>query len=289
MNREQLLEKYTEQIDVGPHGFVRLVDVMGDDAAIVQAARVSYGAGTKTVKDDRALIRYLMRHRHTSPIEMCEIKLHIKAPIHVFRQLVRHRTASLNEVSTRYSEVRDEFEILLPEDFRLQSVTNKQGSDGQLDEDLAEEASGLMRRATQMSYEVYRDLIALRVPREQARNVLPLSTYSEMYWKIDLKNLLHCVGLRSEAHAQKEIRDFSNAMALIVQDWVPDTYEAFLDYHVYAQTFSRREMEAVRAKLAGSTSTIEELLESSGITSAGEKREFYEKIAGVDKFPEIPS
>lgn len=255
------LIQFAEATKVGYSGFVRLVDTMGDDAAIVQAARVSYGAGTKAVSEDRALIRYLMRHQHTSPFEMCEIKLHIKAPIHVMRQWIRHRTASVNETSTRYSVVQDEFEMF--ETLRLQSKNNKQGSNGLLEEETAEgtpkELLSCANGAIQDSFIEYNRLIDVGVAREQARNILPLATYTECYWKIDLHNLFHFLKLRLDPHAQLEIRQFAQAIADILKVWVPDAYEAFVDYRLEGCYFSRQELELLRAKLQETTWAPEEL------------------------------
>ena len=190
-----------ERFRVLDDGFVRLIDYMGDDAAIVQAARVSYGKGTKRVHEDRALIRYLMRHSHTTPFEMCEIKLHVRVPMDVWRQWIRHRTANVNEYSTRYSEAIDAAQATLPDAWRLQSAGNRQGSGGALAPDvgarLSEEEAALQRRAR----DVYEARIAAGVAREQARKDLPLSTYTEAYWKIDLHNLLHFLDLRMDLHA----------------------------------------------------------------------------------------
>jgi len=266
MNREELLKKYSEPINVGSLGMVRLVDVMGDDSAIVQAARVSYGAGTKAVSEDTALIRYLMRHQHTSPFEMCEIKLHIKAPIHVMRQWIRHRTASVNETSTRYSVVEDQFEMFDAEELRLQSTNNKQGSSGLMKDipqisvgeagdfsgkSLAELRVQQANAAIRGSFWQYQEMIDVGVAREQARNILPLATYTECYWKIDLHNLFHFLRLRLDPHAQKEIRDFAQAIATILQDWVPNAYQAFVDYRLDGCYLSKQELEIIRSKLQG--------------------------------------
>src|SRR5512142_2446038 len=185
-------------------GFVRLIDYMGDDAAIVQAARVSYGKGTKRVHEDRALIRYLMRHSHTTPFEMCEIKLHVRVPMDVWRQWIRHRTANVNEYSTRYSEAIDAAEATSPHGWRLQSAGNRQGSSGVLPTDAGARLSDEEAALQQHARSVYEARIAAGVAREQARKDLPLSTYTEAYWKIDLHNLLHFLGLRMDIHAQQE-------------------------------------------------------------------------------------
>lgn len=219
-------------------GFVRVIDYMGNDAAIVQAARVSYGAGTKTPSDDVALIRYLMRARHTSPFECCELKLHVKAPIFVARQWVRHRTANWSEYSARYSEVvAEESYVPSEDDVREQSATNKQGRGKQIRDAAA--AIEAMEQASDEAYGVYRWLKDdLKVARELARAVLPLSTYTEWYWKIDLHNLLHFLTLRCDSHAQLEIRRYADQIADIVKLWVPATYQAWVDYRRDAVTLS---------------------------------------------------
>lgn len=265
MNREQLLEKYKEPIKVGHLGFVKLIDLMGNDEAIVQAARVSYGAGTKTVSEDRGLIRYLTRHYHSTPTEMCEIKIHICIPNHVWKQMLRHRTASINETSTRYSLVEDDkVEVFAPELLRLQSVDNKQGSSGYMAEYKtidengeyvscaadAEELSTQANEAMALAYQAYQNMIDAGVAREQARNVLPLATYTQAYWKIDLHNLFHFLRLRLDSHAQLEIREFAQAIYSIVKDWVPFAAEAFEDYRLNAISLSRAEKEVFSYMLA---------------------------------------
>ena len=252
-------------------GFVRLIDYMGDDAAIVQAARVSYGKGTKRVHEDRALIRYLMRHSHTTPFEMCEIKLHVRVPMDVWRQWIRHRTANVNEYSTRYSEAIDAAQATPPDAWRLQSAGNRQGSSGVLAADvgarLSEEEATLQRRAR----EVYEGRIAAGVAREQARKDLPLSTYTEAYWKIDLHNLLHFLDLRMDLHAQEEIRAYANVIGeQIVARWVPATWEAFLDYRRHATHVSRFEIAIVRALAAGDAARATALATEHGLLKTGE-------------------
>jgi thymidylate synthase (FAD) len=252
-------------------GFVRLIDYMGDDAAIVQAARVSYGKGTKRVHEDRALIRYLMRHSHTTPFEMCEIKLHVRVPMDVWRQWIRHRTANVNEYSTRYSEAIDAAQATAPDAWRLQSAGNRQGSSGMLAADvgaqLSEEEAALQRRAR----EVYEGRIAAGVAREQARKDLPLSTYTEAYWKIDLHNLLHFLDLRMDVHAQQEIRAYANVIGeQIVARWVPATWEAFLDYRRHATHLSRFEIAIVRALASGDAARAAALATEHGLLKTGE-------------------
>ena len=227
-------------------GFIRVIDYMGDDAAIVQAARVSYGDGTKSVSEDRGLIRYLMRHRHTSPFEMCEIKLHVRMPIFIARQWIRHRTANVNEYSGRYSVMTgDRFE---PPALRLQSAENKQGSS---DEAISDQ--GAVKMVGALAQATYDHLLAADVSREQARMVLPLNTYTEMYWKIDLHNLLHFLGLRADSHAQAEIRAYADQIMRILEKWVPLTMEAFRDYRLNAVTLSAQQAEAVKRLFRGQT------------------------------------
>jgi len=230
-----------EEIKVLDKGFVRLIDHMGSDEAIVQAARVSYGNGTKSSRQDRALIRYLLKHEHMSPFEMNEVKFHIKLPIDVMRQLVRHRTASINEYSTRYSiAIEDMSEA---SEWRLQSKDNKQGSDGIFINELAFMLSQNEKDFHIVSKNIYQQRIDLGIAREQARKDLPLCTYTEAYWKMDLRNLLHFLKLRLDSHAQLEIRLYAQAIASIVKELFPLTFEAFEDYILNAVTFSRQEME----------------------------------------------
>jgi len=223
-------------------GFVRLVDYMGDDSSIVQAARISYGKGTKKASDDETLIRYLMRHHHTTPFEMCEIKLHIRCPMDVWRQWIRHRTASVNEYSTRYSEAIDSAQKTKSSDWRKQSVTNKQGGDERIDESLGSLLSKYENSFHESARGLYEHRLELGVSREQARKDLPLSTYTEAYWKIDLKNLLDFLASRMDSHAQLEIREYANTIADIVRIWVPMTWRAFEDYRLGAMTLSKTEI-----------------------------------------------
>lgn len=233
-------------------GFVRLVDYMGDDAAIVQAARVSYGKGTKRVHEDRALIRYLLRHAHTTPFEMCEIKLHVRVPMDIWRQWIRHRTASVNECSTRYSEAIDAAARTAPDAWRVQSTSNRQGSSGLLPREIGEQLSAEEEEVLRRTRAVYEGRLAKGVAREQARKDLPLSTYTEAYWKIDLHNLLHFIELRADATAQQEIRAYATVIGeQIVARWVPVTWEAFLDYRKRALTLSSLEIELVSVLAAG--------------------------------------
>jgi thymidylate synthase (FAD) len=222
-------------------GFVRLVDSMGGDDAIVQAARVSYGQGTSKVSQDRGLIRYLMRHRHTTPFEMVEFKYHCKMPIFVARQWVRHRTANINEYSLRYSEARDEFYMPDPEHIQFQSALNKQGRMGEVPIELKQKVLDSFKEISERSFAIYSELNEAGVARELARSILPVNLYTEWYWKNDLHNLLHFVGLRSDSHAQYEIRVFSDAMAESVKAVAPFAWEAYQDYVVNGMRFSRIE------------------------------------------------
>ncbi len=249
------------------HGFVRVIDYMGDDAAIVQAARVSYGRGTRRVSEDSGLIRYLMRHRHSTPFEMCEIKYHVKLPIFVARQWIRHRTANVNEYSARYSILDREFYLPAPEHLAAQSAVNRQGRGEVLHGDTAARVLDLLRDDATRSYDHYIEMLnedeqgAPREPgqpglaRELARMNLTLNTYTQWYWKIDLYNLLHFLSLRADAHAQYEIRVYAEAMLQTVKAWVPIAYQAFLDYRLGAVTLSAQMLAAVRRMVAGETVT----------------------------------
>lgn len=244
------------------HGFVTLVDVMPRlvpaerptaDAAIVQAARVSYGDGTKTVNEDRGLIRYLMRHNHSTPFEMIEFKFHMKMPIFVARQIVRHRMVSLNEVSGRYSILKDEFYLPEVDGIRQQSKTNKQGGDQQIDSAVAAEFIDKLKGVADSTYGLYEDYLDEGVSREQARMILPVNLYTEWYWKIDLKNLFHFLALRCDAHAQYETRVFADALLELIKPIVPTAVEAWDDYHDYrgAVKLTRLEIEAIKTMLEG--------------------------------------
>lgn len=245
------------------HGFIRVIDYMGDDAAITQAARVSYGKGTKQVQDDRGLIRYLLKHAHTSPFEMCEIKLHIKMPIFVARQWIRHRTANVNEYSARYSILDKEFYIPAPEHLASQSETNNQGRGNILNADQAAQVLDLLKEDADRSYRSYQWLLNKDetgqeldpsrdgLARELARMTLSLNTYTQWYWKIDLHNLLHFLRLRAEAHAQYEIRVYADLLLGIIQKWVPLTHEAFQDYKMNAVTLSTHALNVVRLMING--------------------------------------
>jgi thymidylate synthase (FAD) len=227
-------------------GFVRVIDYMGDDAAIVQAARVSYGTGTRRVSEDRGLIRYLMRHRHTTPFEMCELKLHVRVPMDSWRQWIRHRTASVNEYSTRYSIAIDAASRTEPDGWRLQAHENRQGSAGTLDPEMGAELTREEAELHDRCREVYQRRLDRGVAREQARKDLPLATYTEAYWKIDLHNLLHFLELRMDAAAQQEIRAYAEVIGReIVARWVPLAWEAFLDYRLDSLPLSAGEAEVL--------------------------------------------
>ena len=230
-------------------GFVRLVDSMGGDDAIVQAARVSYGQGTSRVSQDRGLIRYLMRHRHTTPFEMVEFKFHCKMPIFVARQWVRHRTANINEYSLRYSEARDEFYTPDPEHIQFQSALNKQGRKGEVPAEMKQKVLDYFNEISERSFAMYTELNEAGVARELARAILPVNLYTEWYWKNDLHNLLHFIGLRSDSHAQYEIRVFSDAMAESVKAVAPFAWEAYQDYVVKGMRFSRIEQSLLEKNL----------------------------------------
>jgi thymidylate synthase (FAD) len=228
-------------------GFVALVDVMGDDAAIAQAARVSYAQGTKTVSDDRGLIRYLMRHQHTTPFEMAEIKLLVRVPMDCWRQWIRHRTASVNETSTRYSIAINATQTTHPDQWRSQAATNRQGSGEMLDAELGQELSGEELQFHEQARRLYEKRLTQGVAREQARKDLPLSTFTEAYWKIDLHNLLHFLALRMDSHAQWEIRQYANIIGHeIVRPLFPVAWEAFVDYRLEATALTRLDREVVR-------------------------------------------
>jgi len=233
-------------------GFVRVVDYLGDDASIVQAARVSYGAGTTRVHEDRGLIRYLMRHGHTTPFEMCELKLHVRVPMDCWRQWIRHRTASVNEYSTRYSTAIDSAQKTAPDAWRSQAAGNKQGSDSFLQVEVGSVLSQRERESQDTSRRVYAERLAKGVAREQARKDLPLSTYTEAYWKIDLHNLFHFLTLRMDHHAQFEIREYAAVIGhQVVARWCPLAWEAFVDYRLESLTLTRLECQIISQLIAG--------------------------------------
>jgi thymidylate synthase (FAD) len=252
-----------DPIPVLDHGFVRVIDYMGDDSAVVQAARVSYGRGTKAVTEDRGLIRYLMRHWHSTPFEMCEIKFHVKLPIFVARQWIRHRMANVNEYSARYSLMDREFYIPAPEQLAAQSVVNRQGRGALLEGADAAHVLDLLRRDANQTYDHYEEMLneapdgTPRDPerqglaRELARMNLTLNTYTQWYWKADLHNLLGFLRLRADSHAQYEIRVYADAMMGVLEAWVPAVAEAFRDYRLGAVSFSAQMLDITRRMLAG--------------------------------------
>jgi thymidylate synthase (FAD) len=276
-----------EAIPLLDHGFVRVIDYMGDDAAIVQAARVSYGRGTRRVSEDAGLIRYLMRHRHSTPFEMCEIKYHVKLPIFVARQWIRHRTANVNEYSARYSILDREFYIPAPEHLAAQSSSNRQGRGAVLAGEEAAHVLDLLRQDATRSYDHYAEMLnedAAGAPvdpsrqglaRELARMNLTLNTYTQWYWKTDLHNLFHFLSLRAEAHAQYEIRVYAEAMLRTVDAWVPLAAAAFRDYRLGAVTLSAQMLAVVQRMLAG------EAVEQP--TSGLNKREWAELMVALGR------
>jgi thymidylate synthase (FAD) len=245
------------------HGFIRVIDYMGDDGAIVQAARVSYGRGTRRVSEDAGLIRYLMRHRHSTPFEMCEIKFHVKLPIFVARQWIRHRMANVNEYSARYSVMDREFYIPAPEQLAAQSAANRQGRGDTLQGEEAAHVLALLRDDAARNYDHYAWMLneapdgtavdgsRQGLARELARMNLTLNAYTQWYWKTDLHNLFHFCALRADAHAQYEIRVYADAILDTVKDWVPAAYAAFADYRLGAVTFSAQMLAVLRRLLAG--------------------------------------
>lgn len=255
------------------HGLVRVIDYMGDDAAICQAARVSYGTGTKSVQNDEGLIRYLMRHWHSTPFEMCEVKFHVKLPVFVARQWIRHRTANVNEYSARYSILDREFYIPAPEHLAAQSAQNNQGRGEILQGAEAQRVLDLLREDAMRSYDNYEAMLSTDgqqgLARELARMNLPANIYTQWYWKVDLHNLLHFLRLRADSHAQFEIRAYAEIMCDITRDWVPAAFNAFQDYRMNAVNLSAQAADALRRRLAGEVVTQE----NSGM-GAREWREF---------------
>ena len=264
---ESVLYKPIEVLD---HGFIRVIDYMGDDSSIVQSARVSYGKGTKKISNDKGLIKYLMRHRHSTPFEMCEIKFHIKLPIFIARQWIRHRTANVNEYSARYSILDKEFYIPSAENLAAQSAINNQGRGDALTDDEASNVIQILKKDAEQTYSNYETLLnessegniidesKSGIARELARMNLTLNTYTQWYWKIDLNNLLHFLALRADDHAQYEIRVYADAMLDIVKKWVPLTYEAFEDYRIGGTELSAKEVNLMRKLLKGEKVSFEE-------------------------------
>lgn len=271
---ESLLGKEFPVLD---HGFVRLVDVMGSDDSIVQAARVSYGKGTKKRHEDKGLIRYLIRHQHTTPFEMVEFKFHVKLPIFVARQWIRHRTANVNEYSGRYSVMEDQFYVPDPDEIRYQSQTNRQGRDEEVvPVEVQREFIEALNEVTGRSYEDYQRFIDAGVARELARINLPLALYTQWYWKIDLHNLLHFLRLRLDPHAQAEFQKYAHVIAEIVKQICPITWEAFEDYQLNAMHFSSLELK-VLARHLGEIDLSKETLKADGLKML-EINEFREKV-----------
>jgi thymidylate synthase (FAD) len=260
-------------IPVLDHGFVRVIDYMGDDAAICQAARVSYGKGTKSVSNDAGLIRYLMRHWHSTPFEMCEIKLHVKLPVFVARQWIRHRTANVNEYSARYSILDREFYIPEPGALAAQSVVNNQGRGAVLEGAEAARVLEILKADSNRAYDKYEAMISdvgqQGLARELARMNLPANIYTQWYWKVDLHNLFHFLRLRADVHAQYEIRVYADAICSVVADWVPAAFAAFEDYRMGGVTLSSKALDCLRRMLKG-----EEVTQENSGMSKGEWREF---------------
>ena len=259
------------------HGFVRVIDYMGDDAAICQAARVSYGKGTKSVSNDEGLIRYLMRHWHSTPFEMCEVKLHVKLPVFVARQWIRHRTANVNEYSARYSILDREFYIPAPEHVAAQSTVNNQGRGEVLQGAEAARVLEILKADSARAYDNYEAMISqdgqAGLARELARMNLPANIYTQWYWKVDLHNLFHFLRLRADAHAQYEIRVYAEEICKLVADWVPFAYRAFEDYRMGGATLSATALDCIRRMVKG-----EEVTQESSGMSKGEWREFMQTL-----------
>lgn len=264
------------QFDVLDHGFVRVIDYMGNDASVIQAARVSYGAGTKKISEDRGLLRYLMRHNHSTPFEMADIKIHVKLPIFVARQWIRHRTASVNEYSARYSIMEDEFYIPEPENLAVQSSDNKQGRGKVLDKEQAEKVRELLIDDANRCYKNYEKMIDedgdIQLARELARMDLTVNSYTQWYWKVNLHNFLNFLRLRIDRHAQYEIRVYAELLAEILKGWCPNTYEAFMDYRVNAVSLSAQQWDFIKNILVKSPSELEKM--PSNLT----KREWNEML-----------
>lgn len=274
-----------QAIPVLDHGFLRVVDYMGDDAAVVQAARVSYGRGTRRVQEDAGLIRYLMRHRHSTPFEMCELKLHVKLPVFVARQWIRHRTANVNEYSARYSILDREFYVPAPEHLAAQSSANRQGRGTVLQGEEATQVLDWLREDATRTFDRYRTMLnedeagapidssRQGLARELARMNLTLATYTQWYWKTDLHNLLHFLSLRADPHAQYEIRAYAEKLFPVMAAWVPLTWAAFQDYRLTAATFSGPMLACLRRMLSGEAVDQEQ----SGL-SKREWREFMDVL-----------
>lgn len=275
---EEILDK---EFKVLNHGFIRLVDYMGGDESIVQAARVSYGKGTKSVSEDRTLIRYLMRHQHTTPFEMVEFKFHIKLPIFVARQWIRHRTANVNEYSGRYSIMPEEFYVPDESSIKYQSQANKQGRDEEeVPAEVRKRVLEILIEEQKSAFNGYQEMLDYNIARELARINLPLSLYTQWYWKIDLHNLFHFLKLRMDKHAQFEIRVYAEKMAEIVKTVVPIAYEAFEDYVLNSITFSKQELLILKKYLPNKIE--EDEVEKFGF-SKYEKAEFFDKLKKISE------
>ncbi len=269
-----------EAMPVLDHGFVRVVDYMGDDTSIVQSARVSYGKGTKKVSTDSGLIKYLMRHRHSTPFEMCEIKYHIKLPIFIARQWIRHRTANVNEYSARYSIMDKEFYVPSKENLAAQSLNNRQGRGDLINGKQADSILKILKEDAERNYQHYEEMLNEKydgsiidkkkqgLARELARMNLTLNSYTQWYWKTDLLNLLNFLSLRADSHAQYEIREYANVMMNSVKKWVPITYDAFIDYRVGGMELSAKGKTVIQKMIKGEECDIN----SSGLS----KREWNE-------------
>jgi thymidylate synthase (FAD) len=274
---DALLDKEFKVLD---HGFVRLVDYMGSDESIVQAARVSYGEGTKKVTEDRGLIRYLMRHKHTTPFEMVEFKFHVKLPIFIARQWIRHRTANVNEYSGRYSVMKEEFYLPQPEEIRYQSKVNKQGrSKKEVPDEIKAEILEHFKQTSNDSYKKYLEYVDMGLARELARINLPLSLYTEWYWKIDLHNLFHFLRLRMDPHAQMEIKVYADIMGMMTEKVCPLAYEAFMDYGFNSAYFSGTELSILKEYLEKFDLDVDQLHEKG--LSKREARELLEKMRKI--------
>ncbi|MBT3360080.1 MAG: FAD-dependent thymidylate synthase [Rhodospirillales bacterium] len=285
VNAPALEEILYEPLPVLDHGFVRVIDYMGDDAAIVQAARVSYGKGTKKTQSDAGLIKYLLRHRHTTPFEMCEIKYHVKLPIFVARQWIRHRTANVNEVSARYSILDREYYIPAPDQLGTQSRSNRQGRGKVLEGEEAADVLDILKADSEGCFANYERMLnedengavidadRVGLARELARMNLTLNTYTQWYWKIDLHNLLHFLSLRADPHAQYEIRVYADVMLETLKRWVPFTYDAFAEYRMGGAMISAKGLDVVKRMIGGETVSQED----SGM-SAREWRELMETL-----------
>ncbi len=281
---EEILYKPIPILD---HGFIRVIDYMGDDSAIVQAARVSYGKGTKKVNEDAGLINYLLRHRHSTPFEMCEIKFHVKLPIFIARQWIRHRTANVNEYSARYSILDREFYIPAPEQLAAQSTSNRQGRGDLVEGAEARRVFELLKKDSTQVYDHYIEMLNESesgekikpqnkgLARELARMNLTLNYYTQWYWKVDLQNFMHFLSLRADPHAQYEIRVYAEAMLDVLKRWLPITYDAFMNYRVGGASISAKGLTSIRRMLAGETVTQE----TSGM-GKGEWAEFQKLIKG---------